>query len=148
MQNLHNSFFRNLLFSSEFYRTAILLSELSERFHKKLSQRSLSKLSGCQHENHSKTSKKNNCYVFSQMSPCKMLKKTPFLGITHFWKNSVPLHLQIRLSRNGIHFFSAEKHGIKATDKRETVIAHIIPQVILYNKVRKPCCISISPRMC
>jgi hypothetical protein len=30
---------------------------------------------------------------------------------------------------------SAGKHGIKATDKRETVIAHIIPY-ILYNKVK------------
>lgn len=38
---------------------------------------------------------------------------------------------------------SAGKHGIKATDKRETVIAHIIPYIlynhiipyILYNKV-------------
>ena len=32
---------------------------------------------------------------------------------------------------------SAGKHGIKATDKRETVIAHIIPY-ILYNKVKIP----------
>lgn len=41
---------------------------------------------------------------------------------------------------------SAGKHGIKATDKRETVIAHIIPY-ILYNKVKIPSYIYI-PEEC
>lgn len=39
---------------------------------------------------------------------------------------------------------SAGKHGIKATDKRETVIAHIIPY-ILYNKVKIPFYITSVP---
>ena len=72
--------------------------------------------------------------------------KSSFLGIAHLQKK--PYLCTRKQDRGRLTYIpaSAGKHGIKATDKRETVIAHIIPY-ILYNKVKIPSYIYI-PKEC